>query len=104
MAKVKFVELHLVRAHQEVVPLARFVLGSEGPPVRVVKLHPKCMNAVGDILEQGLPSYERVYTLKDGLDFLKALRRTYHSLRYYATEVAEMDEEEALRGCEDAEG
>ncbi|WP_437990916.1 hypothetical protein [Sorangium sp. So ce145] len=72
--------------------------------MQIVKLHPDCMNAVGDILEQGLPSYERVYNLEDGLDFLKALRRTYHSLRYYATEVAEMDEEEALRGCEDGEG
>ncbi|WP_437764039.1 hypothetical protein WMF27_37715 [Sorangium sp. So ce281] len=104
MAKVKFVELHLIMDPPEVTPLARFVLGAEGPPVRVVKLHPKCMNVVGDIVEYGLPGVQRVYRLEDGLVFLEVLREAYHSLRFYATPVAEMDEGEALRGCEDAEG
>jgi hypothetical protein len=100
MANVKFVELHVVTREKEDVALARFVLGAEGP-VRLVKLSPNCMNVVGDILEYGMPGYQRVYNLEDGLDFLEVLREVYHSERFYATPVAEMDEAEALRGYED---
>jgi len=102
MAMTKVVELQMLTADERVVPQARFVLA--GDRVRTVLLSEPAEFQIREILERGLPTRDRVLKEADGIAFLEALPRLFRGSRYWATEPADMDEEEALNGLKEVTG
>lgn len=99
MAMTKVVELQMLTADDVVVPQARFVLA--GGRVRTVLLSEPAEEQIRELLERGLPTPQRVLAPADGIEFLEALPRLFVGSRYWATEPADMDEEEALNGLKE---
>jgi len=96
MAKLQFVEFKL-HVRGQMRSLARFVLMPDGE-VRVVILYPEAAHVVERIIKDGAIG-DRLYTLEDGPLFLKYFVEAYQSRACFVTPIAEMEEEEALRGA-----
>lgn len=97
MVQVKVVELRERSSDNTVVPLIRFVLTDEGI-VRVVELATNALVLVEQPIQRGIPGRDRLLRLQDGIKFLERLPQLYSGTSLWATEVFEMEEDQALKG------